>query len=251
MCNGVRPDDGKKKCVVCGERIDKDALRCNNCKMYQQLKNCSVCNVLIPARALRCNDCQSFQGWRSALPSNQVVLALLVSLVTVLTGGIPLASNFFARGSQTTMVFKNLAQDKPLINNDKLLLVVKVRNYGGTLSRVDSAELDLSPLKLGTIKLSLANREDQDVAANGQTELKLYAPQILGSDKGEKTRKALIELPDLCTTKLPLKVTVYETNIWGRFRKEPVDLSDNLEGHQLIDWLWERYLGTTEPPPCV
>jgi predicted nucleic acid-binding Zn ribbon protein len=250
------PPPTQKKCVVCGTLIDVDAKKCKECKMYQRLRTCSVCGSLMPEKGRRCNDCGSFQGWRRIIPQNAVVLALIVSLVSLLSTLIPVLINLAGRGSQTSATFLGMRRLKDATNSEKLVIAVLASNSGGTMSRVEGAQLNLTSLGvgLGFVPLSVVNPIQQDVPANGRSEIELYAGSIdahtenLTSDEGA-TLKAKI-ITDLCHEAVVISLSVRETGMRGRLKEKPSVRTAPIEGRYLRPWLWERIHGVHPKQTC-
>src|SRR5687768_14537023 len=85
----VPPPDDTKGCRICAARIHIDAAKCTTCDSWQDGKECLVCGGWIAKAAIRCGECHTYQNWRRRIPGNEVVLALLVSLFSVLSTAIP------------------------------------------------------------------------------------------------------------------------------------------------------------------
>jgi hypothetical protein len=161
-------------------------------------------------------------------------------------------TGFFSAGPQTKVTFGGLTTDLKLASSDKLLIVANVRNWGGTWSHVESAELDLTAFGLGKVLLTPLNGAAEDVPPYQQSALKLFAGEFGQFDfkSGDVKRKHLANLPDICQAKMTLMLKVSDKNILGQ-SKEAQDRSVEIKVRLMLDWLWERIKGAAPPPSCV
>lgn len=71
-------------------------------------KRCIVCGNLIPKEAVKCTVCGSFQDWRRYLGFSTTALALLTALVSVIVSSAPaLKALFGAHNSKLALAFQS------------------------------------------------------------------------------------------------------------------------------------------------
>jgi predicted nucleic acid-binding Zn ribbon protein len=239
------PDIPKIPCVLCASPIDATARICVTCKAYQRGQECVVCGKWIPRKAIDCTECKSPQNrWRRTLSLNATVLALLISLISVVSTLGPGIVRMVNRGSQTSGFVIGSERDKPT-SEQKDILVTRVINGGGQASIVNSARLDLRGAGGGFVTLDIVNRRDKQVPANGTTDLKLFAGdddfKVLPSE-GAKV------IASLCTHPATLLLGVEEKNALGKTLPDrevvlPIDVKT------IRSWSAQRLI-TTEPEAC-
>src|SRR5258706_2636322 len=169
--------DGKTACLICGTLIPSEAIKCTTCDSWLKGNLCLVCGIRMPESAIRCAECSSFRNWRRYLPVNEVILALLISLFSVLGAAIPIAVRVIRLPSDTTAIVLDSELDKG-ISTTKQVLIVRAFNAGGSSSIVRGAKLDLTNVSAMPVDLSNETPKESEVPASKQTDLKFFASVV-------------------------------------------------------------------------
>jgi hypothetical protein len=239
----VPPPVNTKACVICAARIHIDAMKCTTCDCWQVGKACLVCGTWIAKSAARCGECKSFQNWRRVIPGNEVVLALLVSLFSVLSTAIPAILYVLRLPSNTTAIVLDPEFDRNIAQT-KRVLIVRAFNGGGSSSIVRGAKLDLSKVRAATVELANQTPRQSEVPAFKQTDVKFFA-QVIRPAAGA-TAGTVAHL--LCSQPVSLLLYVDEQTRFGRFvpRTEPLRVS--VAGRRIRPWVLDKM--TIEEKPC-
>jgi hypothetical protein len=164
----------------------------------------------MPPRALRCPACETFQDWRRWIPGNTTVLALLVSLISVVGTVGPAIVKLVNYHSKTTGFVLNTEID-PKVTNSQSILNVRVLNSGGRASLVRDARLNLAPVR-ASVDLEILNMKDTQVPASGKSDLRLFADKV-NLNPGQ-TKKCVLDM--LAKTDVTLTLIVDESDRLGR-----------------------------------
>ena len=239
------PPVPKVPCVLCASPIDAAARVCLTCKGYQAGKACVACGKWIPARADDCTECKASQKWwRRFITLDATVLALLISLISVVSSVGPGIIRMINHGSQTSGFVIGPEPD-PQISKQKDVLLVRATNSGGQPSIVSSAHLDLMAAGGGIVALEITNRRDKVVAANGSTDLKLFAAD--DDFKIAPDAKAKV-MANLCSQPATLHLQVEEKSAFGGGERNR-DVSLPIDVKTIRSWAGQR-LTSTEPEAC-
>src|ERR1051325_10965290 len=72
------------QCRTCRMPMPEGTQRCPTCSAFQNETVCESCGLAMPANAKRCPECKTFTGRRRWIQGSEVVLALLISLFSVI-----------------------------------------------------------------------------------------------------------------------------------------------------------------------
>lgn len=239
----VPPSDGKTPCRICATRIPIDGAKCTTCGSWQKGKPCLVCGIWMPDSAIRCGECSSFRNWRRYLPVNEVILALLVSLFSVLGTAIPVVVRVIRLPSDTTAIVLDSELDKD-ISTTKRVLIVRAFNAGGSSSIVRGAKLDLTNVSAMPVELSNETPKESEVPASKQADLKFFASVV--RPVAGATPNAVAKL--LCTRSVTLLLNVEEQTRFGKYVFRPEPLRVTIGGRQVRPWVLDKM--TVEEKPC-
>jgi RNA polymerase subunit RPABC4/transcription elongation factor Spt4 len=236
------PDSKKQRaCDICAELIDVAAKYCTKCESYQSGKPCRLCGKYMPPRAVRCPACETFQDMRRWIPGNTVVLALLVSLISVIGTVAPAVVKLVNYHSKTTGLVLGTEID-PKVDGSKSILWVRAFNSGGRPSLIRDAELNLAPVR-ASVDIEILNMKDAQAPASGKTDLRLFADKV-NLNPGQ-TKKCLLEL--LAKTDVTLTLIVDESDRLGRAipsQRIPLTVRANSTlGKGLREWTAQRIKG--------
>ncbi|HEY6138434.1 MAG TPA: zinc ribbon domain-containing protein [Thermoanaerobaculia bacterium] len=218
------------ECDACGLPIPENARRCSGCKAFQDGRPCRSCGMAMPASAKRCPECRAFQNWRALVPDNQVVLALLVSLISILSAVAPAA--YKAWNNRSNAYVRVIGHT--LDNDSNPVLLVLVANDGGRPALVRGAAMAGKGLPIGTTPLTILDPTQELVLPSKSTMLRLTTLDINTPAK----RDALLAL--LPAGEITVTVEVEETGRLGRrvIRQQ----SDVAKGVQIAELVQKRVL---------
>lgn len=106
-------------------------------------KKCRICMEPILLSATKCRFCGSYQNWRRYLQSSQVVLALLVALVSVVSLSVPIIKNamtpddsdlsltYLDRADITVPIIASNKGSRPAVLNPSAILSLTITNRDG------------------------------------------------------------------------------------------------------------------------
>src|SRR4051794_7150620 len=210
------------ECNTCGLPIPDSARRCPECKAFQEGHACRSCGVPMPASAKRCPECKTLQNWRANIPDSQVVLALLVSLVAVISAVAPAAYQAWNNRSDTYV----RAIGQTTIDNDSIpVLLVLVANNGGRPALVRGASMVGKGLPIALTPLTIVDPTQELVLPSRTAMLRLTALEINTPMHGEALGKLLAK------GDVTINVDIEETGrLGGRFVRRQ---SDDMKGANL------------------
>lgn len=242
----VPPAPETKVCKGCGNGIPIAATLCKDCKTPQYEKPCRTCGALIPLSATVCNACKGFQDWRRRVPGDQVVLALLVALLSVLSTLLPQLMKFINLPSRTTGFFVESAL--PSFSQDHSMLTVRLMNEGGRPSEVESARIDFGVQGLEPVpELEIVDRRRMIVPPRGKSDVNFFIYDLPHSPATQKDVDRVANL--LCTATVNIYVSVRErSRVFGT--RQPAKEIDAIQIPARIahDWVVERL---TTPSPTT
>ena len=125
----------KKKCIACGNDIDRDATECPVCKFSHGFTFCEICKKAMPETAERCNSCGAFQGLKKNLLFAAMVVTFISGIFSLISGGFTGLSYLVDRNSDTKFKVTSI---------DAKVLHLKVWNTGRKPSRIVGYRLRFS-----------------------------------------------------------------------------------------------------------
>jgi len=250
--------------VVCGEALPAGALKCNECNSVQVVRSCPACKLPTPAHdqrcihcktypdgdecwqcggsipkgARRCNDCNVFQNWRRFVPMSEVTLALILSIISVISAVAPPVVRYFSNHSETYVHVLGTGRiaEEPTIR-------VLVVNSGKRASFVKSARIifDRSGQKridADETDLEVKNPDDALIAPGEHAVIQFSVgsvARVIGADNKTITSKSDVLKQVLLGGNIMIRVTVEETNRDGK----PFDAFPNsgIRSDKLYDWM--------------
>lgn len=213
------------ECDACGMPIPENAKRCSGCKAFQDGRPCRSCGLTMPASAKRCPECKAFQNWRAFVPDNQVVLALLVSLISILSAVVPAAYKAWNNRSDAYVRVIGHTVD----NDSNPVLLVLVANNGGRPALIRGATLVGKGLPIGSTPLTILDPTQELVLPSKATMLRLTTLDINTPAK----RDALLAL--LPKGEITVSVEVEETGRLGRrFTRQQSDVAKGAQIEELV-----------------
>lgn len=226
-----------RACPSCGLPAPSHTARCVYCNTYADGKNCRICGSSMPVNASRCKDCNTFQNWRRFAPASQVTLALILSIISVISAVAPPVVRHFTNHSETYVRvlgpgrFK--AVDQPEAAEEQTIRVL-VANNGRRASFVKSAQLifDDSIHAVNT-ELEVKNPDDALVPPDKNATLHFFSVASVGRREGKSKDDVLKEA--LAGGMVMIKVTVEETDRNGK----PFDAfpDHRIKADKLYTWM--------------
>ncbi len=213
---------------------------CKECGAYQEGQNCKSCGRWIPDGARRCGECNSYQDWRRRIPGNEIVLASLTSILTLLGTMTVAAINFLDRPSRTSVLVKGFVPAEG-VDPDKDVLVVRANNHGRFPSMIRGATLDLTSVDAVVADLRITNFEGE-IPGEGHFDLKLYTDTV----KAKTTNENVAAL--LCSNEVILTFDAEESDLWGNMKKPDTPLAVRIQGPFIRSWITDRLGG--DYPKC-
>jgi len=205
--------------------IPDSALRCPQCKAFQNGQPCRSCGLPIAASAKRCPECRAFQNWRANIPGGEVVLAMIVSLISVLSAVLPAAYKAWNNRSDAYVRVIGHALD----GDGNAALLVLVGNNGGRPALVRGAHLVGKGLPIGKTPLTILDPTQELVLPTKPTMLRLTTLDINTPAK----RDALLALLPQGT--ITVSLDVEETGrLGGRFVRQQSDEAKGAEIEELV-----------------
>lgn len=236
----------KKRCNFCAKEIEFEAKKCTACGALQDAKDCVACGARIPPAAKRCGSCSTLQDWRRMIPGNALVLALLLSLISVITAIAPGVVAFVNRPSRTSAVFVGTAPDPGAAGTGNDLFVVRVDNSGGLPSVVERAQLQYRAAGLEPASMRIVNFDQMEIPANGKAHLKLDLETM--QVPATATYDQIAE--QICRTKATLQMWVQERDRWGTLHAAGDPLKIELRGKEIRDAVLQRMAGEKPKKDC-
>jgi hypothetical protein len=167
-------------CRVCSASLLAAGSRyCIQCKSYQHGKDCVACGVAMPADIKRCPTCKAFQGFfRRRIPGSEVVLALLVTLLSVLSGFLPQLYKAWNYRSATRVHVLGV-REVPETSQEDYVVLVQAFNTGGRPAVVRTADVRFEGLPIETLTdAKVINPEKMVLLPNEPVILQLAVPGL-------------------------------------------------------------------------
>jgi predicted nucleic acid-binding Zn ribbon protein len=257
----VPPSSSLKPCDVCGKDIQRSALKCTECESAQGGTDCLICGARIPRHALRCSQCDSFQDWRRHIPGNQVTLALLVSILSVLSTLSPQILRFINLRSETAGFFLDVEKQNPNTSTARHYIRVRLRNEGGRPAQVEKATASIefrrkqkdSPSRVKSTELDIINRGAMIIPASSVSDLLLYVDDLTfdgapnNPAKNDDYKAGISK--ELCSTNAFVVVNIRERSRFNSLgAAKPVEMEMTKSAAQ--SWVQERLVGRPQEPNC-
>ena len=171
-------------CSNCGILLPPNAVHCNSCQRYQAGEHCPNCGALKPAGDLRCAKCQAFTDWRRLVPRSEVVLALGLSILSMLAAVIPPAVRWWRDRSDTEIRVLGVEDYMPTegdLSASVPMIRVAVTNTGTRPSFVRSATISFGQaLGIGNLPLEIAEVRERSVRPDEISYLHLSSRSFTG-----------------------------------------------------------------------
>jgi hypothetical protein len=193
--NIVGADTPAKACRVCGNAVT--GRKCNGCKSYQDGVPCASCQYLMPPGIARCPECKSFQNWRRHIPASEVVIALLVSLISVITGAAAAVTSAWNYRSRTSVHILGYEVVDKAARQKNYVVLAGVVNSGQRPAIVRSARIRFDRLSLKPVpvaKVKVVNMKETLLAPNERATLRLQLDGI-DLEKGKTKPDVMRALP--------------------------------------------------------
>jgi len=157
----------QERCAFCGLPIPPMAEICTECNVYKNGVRCRSCRASMPRDATRCSTCNAFQGARRFFPGTETALALVVALISVLTGGAAVIYHTWTFRSITTALFLGERDSQ----NGKVLTLAVANDGSRSATLGDSVYLDWDEdIPFGRAQLKILNPESR-IILPGKTAL--------------------------------------------------------------------------------
>lgn len=173
-------------------------------------KKCRYCASELNDGARKCLECESWQNLMRFVPASQLTLALLISLISVLSAVVPPALAHFANHSHTYVrILGDEAlpvEGSPFPEPTILLLVA---NNGKRPSLVKSASISFEGINAAPAELEIRENNKRLIGPGEQVPLHVTVVQV------ERTKAAAAASPE--SVYATITVVVEETNVRGDF----------------------------------
>jgi hypothetical protein len=258
----VEPIHTQPRCVVCAEPLHPSALKCTKCDAFQDVRscpscglptarhaarcaycndyldgrNCWLCGSSMPGKAVRCADCSTFQNWRRLIPTSQVTLALILSIISVISAIAPPVVRHYSNHSETYVRVLGPGKFKGDRPEEDLTIRVLVLNNGKRASFVKSASLTFDKtIHADDTELEVKNPDDALVAPEKSATLHFSVASV-GRHGQKKKQDVLDEV--LAGGEVTIKVTVEETDRNGKlFDAFP---AHRIRADKIYNWMTDR-----------
>ncbi|HYR27641.1 MAG TPA: hypothetical protein VEU30_04205 [Thermoanaerobaculia bacterium] len=215
--------------------------RCAYCKAVDDGVPCRVCGSSLVKGTIRCDTCNSFQNWRRLAPASQVTLALILSIISLLSAVLPPLYNYLTNRSETYV--RVLGSEDFLKEGEAepdAAIVVLVANNGKRASFVKSATLTFAKKGKDVIHASDAEHLevlDKDALILPDKPLRLHFDGSMLARLDKRTKQTVMN-EVLAGRLVTLTVTVEETGRDGK----PFDASvpHTFKADKIYKWMDAR-----------
>ncbi|HEX6160093.1 MAG TPA: hypothetical protein VF111_08005 [Thermoanaerobaculia bacterium] len=208
----------------------------------------------MPLKALVCGSCKGYQDWRRRIPGDQITLALMVAIFSLVGSLVPLLIEFINLPSQTSGFFLGMAFDPLTKSDERSVLTVRLTNEGGRAALATGGRIAFDLPELASIDLEIVNRNGSVVPPEGSTDVNLFVHGLkLAMPAAERTQEELNSDKEklaqrLCTATAHLFVGIRErTRIAGTLlpaqELEPIPVPI----FTARTWVLERVVGVLDP----
>jgi ribosomal protein L40E len=219
-------------CPECGLLLPPKARRCTNCKAFLDGRKCGSCGASMPAGARRCGECKAFQGARALIPGGEVVLALIVSIISVLSATLP---SMYRAWNYRSDTYVRLLGVQPLATGAKnapLVILALVGNDGGRPAVVRGARLSFaSTIPLAPTPLNIVNSADKLVQPDKAVAIQLTIDHL--ERTGQENTQQILDA--LATGKATIEIDVEQTSRFGS--RVSQRQFDSAEAALLTEWV--------------
>ena len=190
----------------------------------------------MPGKAVRCAGCSTFQNWRRIIPTSQVTLALILSIISVMSAVVPPVLRYYSNHSETYVRVLGPGKFKGDNREEDLTIRALVLNNGKRASFVKSASLTFdNTIHAEATDLEVKNTDDALVAPEKSAILHFSAPSV--GRRGQKRKQEVLD-EILAGGKVTIKVTVEETDRNGKlFDAFP---AHRLRADKIYNWMAHR-----------
>ncbi len=230
-CNAYQ--DGRE-CVSCGATMPNGATRCSACKTLQTGVACRVCGSTIEQGCRRCSECGEWQNRRRFFPASQVTLALVLSLLSVLSATVPPVLAYFANRSQTYV--RIVGEGKYAENSGDIpehTVRVLVVNNGKRPSMVKSAVISFPGLAAEDTPLGVLNTADALILPETHAYIHLSTGSV--RRKGNATKQEILDA--LVNGKARIDLNVEETDRNGDFYDAAPPPHHTIDAARITEWM--------------
>ena len=204
-------------CRVCGKPLEPGGIKCNSCKSYQSDTTCKSCGYVLPATKIeRCPDCKSFQGLRRHVQGIELILALVVTMLSVLGAISPRIVAAWNYRSQTVvhvLGVKDVTTKEA--KQQSYVVLAEVLNTGGRPAIVRGARVHFEVIQLLGRDASIVNLDKTLLLPNASIVLELSVGGLTKPGK-LSTEKVMKRLE---TGRLHVSVEVDEATRLGRYQR--------------------------------
>jgi hypothetical protein len=170
--------DGRE-CVSCGATLPRAAARCAGCKTLQSGKSCRACGITIENESQRCSSCSAWQNGRRFFSGLEVSIALVLSLVSVISATVGPVLNMVTNRSRTSIrVIGDVVFKPPGAIESRKVVRVLVVNNGRKPSMVKSARIRFAGIDAKSRNLGIANPDETFILPDKQGYLLLTVDRI-------------------------------------------------------------------------
>lgn len=233
-CNECGAFQDDRECVSCGSTLPRAASRCANCKTLQEGVPCRACGAMIEQGRRRCSECSEWQTARRFLPASQLTLALVISLISVLTAAVPPVLAYFANRSNTfvRVLGDGTYQPEGASREERTILILAANN-GKRPSIVRSASIRFTGIGAAPTELSILNIDQKLILPEHQVLLHLTADRV--DRTGGSTRKQILDALD--QAQAIVTVVVEETDIRGNFFDAAPPPHHVIDANRIYEWM--------------
>jgi hypothetical protein len=139
---------------------------------------CVICASELDVSAQKCLKCQTWQNWKRFVPASQLTIALLLSLISVISATVPPALGYFANHSHTYVrVLGESELQEPGAYPQQSILVL-VANNGKRPSIVKSASISFENLNAAPTELEIHETDQKLIPPEKQLFFHLTADAV-------------------------------------------------------------------------
>jgi predicted nucleic acid-binding Zn ribbon protein len=254
------PATPEKPCPICGKQIPNSAIKCILCDSPLGGPACVTCGAPIPLKAKRCWQCDSFQDWRKRIPGDNVTLALLLSILSIIGILAPEILHFINLRSRTSGFFLDADHENKKYAGQHFI-TVRLTNDGGRSAQVEedrgAARIDFKRTvsdrsRVLGADLDIVNRGAMIIRAGRTVDLALNADNLTfvgapaddaPSIQKDNYRHQIAQ--DLCTTDAVLTINIRGRDRFNRLEKaRPVTMA--MTRDKMNAWVLERTIGNPQ-----
>lgn len=197
--------------------------------VLQSTFKCATCASDLDRHAQKCLKCDTWQNWRRFVPASQLTIALLISLISVISAVVPPTLGYLANRSHTYVRILGERELQAAQNAypQKAILVL-VANNGKRPSLVKSASISFEGINAAPTELVIHEADQKLVSPEKQVLFHLTTDEVART-------KAVSSAPVYAT----ITVTVEETDVRGNLVEAAPE--HRVAATIIADWM-ERYV---------